>query len=82
MKKELSTTEMFYGILNQRGIAMLVEQALMVAYVKIAGIKASAVSLLAISMTLWLPTIVFVIIWELILRPDAIKRLSDFAGTR
>ena len=39
MKKELSTTEMFYGILNQRGIAMLIEQALMVACVKIAGIE-------------------------------------------
>ena len=80
MKKELSTTEMFYGILNQRGIAMLIEQVLMVACVKIAGIEASIVSLLAISITLWLPTIVFVIIWELILRPDAIKRLPDFAG--
>ena len=80
MKKELSTTEMFYGILNQRGIAMLIEQALMVACVKIAGIEASIVSLLAVSITLWLPTIVFVIIWELILRPDAIKRLPDFAG--
>ena len=71
---------MFYGIPNQRGIAMLIEQALMVACVKIAGIEASIVSLLAVSITLCFLRSSSSSSWELILRPDAIKRLPDFAG--
>lgn len=80
MKEKLNAAEMFYGILNQRGIAMIVEQILMIIGVKVTGLEMSIMAVIETLCIFWLPTIIFVMVWELVLRPEVVKHLPEFAG--